>query len=221
MMFNWLYKLEQLPSIKDILSKKYDGDTLTTLSRLYTLLLVIITGAIWFLVPKGLGLVSLGYWSTLGFLLVARLIFPITLLYLSKDIVGNAARRSLQVAVIGLGLLPIFMLLPFNFGNTTTISGDNYVTYAPSCPYCTRAHNSMLASVNLYNQTHSNKIKLINLDEESDAASEIRKHIAFKGTAVNLKDLQGQKLYTAKDANGKPAKPKVNQVWEIINQVHD
>lgn len=127
--------------------------------------------------------------------------------------------------LITLNILFYLMLLYPVFYATGTPSGalkenTTYITYDEKCPYCEKSKVNMNRAVIVYNQTHKDKVKLIDLNSNKPISSEVKQYIKYKGSIVR-KNEDGTfktKIYTKGDANG-PVTSSNSEIYELVKNI--
>lgn len=152
--------------------------------------------------------------TTILFYIVLRNVYP-----LNK--IGKIVIWIIR-GVITLNILSYLMLLYPVFYVTGTPSGPfkentTYIAYDDTCPYCEKSKVNMNRAVLVYNKTHTNKVKLIDLNSTKPISREVIKYLAYKGSIVrkNEDGTVKTKLYTKGDENG-PVAASTREIYDLI-----
>ena len=128
-------------------------------------------------------------------------------------------------AQIVLNILFCLMLIHPIFNGTGTPSGGlvkntTYVAYDDTCPYCAKSKTNMNRAVFAYNQTHRNKVKMVDLRSDKPISKEVTKYIKYKGSIVHM-DKKGTvktKVYTKGDKHG-PIAASNSEIYELLREI--
>lgn len=128
-------------------------------------------------------------------------------------------------AQIILNILFCLMLIHPIFNGTGTPSGGlvkntTYVAYDDTCPYCAKSKPNMNRAVFVYNQTHRNKVKMIDLRSDKPISKEVTKYIKYKGSIVhmNKNGTVKTKVYTKGDKHG-PIAASNSEIYELLRDI--
>lgn len=124
-----------------------------------------------------------------------------------------------------LNILFFSMLIHPIFNGTRTPSGGivkniTYVTYDDTCPYCEKSKQNLNRAVVVYNQTHRNKVKMIDLRSDKPISKEVTKYIKYKGSIIRM-DKNGTvktKVYTKGDKHG-PIETSNSEIYELLQEI--
>lgn len=124
-----------------------------------------------------------------------------------------------------LNILFFSILIHPIFNGTRTPSGGleknvTYVTYDDTCPYCEKSKQNLNRVVFVYNQSHRNKVKMIDLNSDKPISKEVTKYIKYKGTIVRM-DKNGTvktKVYTKGDKHG-PVETSNSEIYELLQEI--
>ena len=128
-------------------------------------------------------------------------------------------------AQIVLNILFCLMLIHPIFNGTGTPSGGlvkntTYVAYDDTCPYCAKSKPNMNRAVFVYNQTHRNKVKMIDLKSDKPISKEVTKYIKYKGSIVHMNKYGTvkTKIYTKGDKTG-PIAASNSEIYELLREI--
>lgn len=129
---------------------------------------------------------------------------------------------AIIIISLGLSLLPINTSVPATV--TKMESGVTYVTYSPKCKFCQKAEHARNKAVNTYNYTHSKKVQLVNLDENTKLTKQLKKHLKYNGMFASQYTKKGRvitatQIYTTgTKVNGKikPTAPSDKATYERL-----
>lgn len=124
-----------------------------------------------------------------------------------------------------LNILFFSMLIHPIFNGTRTPSGElvkntTYVTNDDTCPYCAKSKQNLNRVVFVYNQTHRNKVKMIDLQSDKPISKEVTKYIKYKGSIVRM-DKNGTvktEIYTKGDKHG-PIETSNSEIYELLQEI--
>lgn len=208
---------EKIPTLKQMITKafgyKKEPSTFVLLLVLIAMTLIVIS------LPYTL---SRTYFTGFISLVASGLILMYFMLVLMKSCTGFlrvllSFGFVIQIISFALMIFPLTFLTP----SATSINKNNvtYITYSPTCPYCELAHRSMLRAVNVYNATHIDTIKLINIDKNTKVSNEIKDYIQYKGTIIRFNHGKiSQTQYTLGDSKG-PVKPSASYIYNELNSM--
>lgn len=142
----------------------------------------------------------------------------------SLNKIGKIAIWAMK-GLLTLNILFYLMLLYPVFNATRTPSGalkenTTYITYDEKCPYCEKSKVNMNRAIIVYNQTHKNKVKLIDLNSKKPISSEVKQYIKYKGSIIR-KNEDGTfktKVYTKGDNNG-PVAASNSEIYDLIKNI--
>ena len=111
------------------------------------------------------------------------------------------------------------------FNGTRTPSGGleknvTYVTYDDTCPYCEKSKQNLNRVVFVYNQSHRNEVKMIDLNSDKPISKEVTKYIKYKGSIIRM-DKNGTvkaKVYTKGDKHG-PVEASNSEIYELLQEI--
>lgn len=221
-MIKLIYWWEKLPTVEELIKKYGKGDTkkeiaLFGLLALTALLMLIVP-------PPIVKLFDGSYISLLLAKLVNILLSTSFIAWLYK---GLTRWKSLPKWLVSAQLvLSILFLMPWNFNTSNNKSLENGVVYImqdDECKYCQAANTSMRLAVNLYNQTHSPDIQVIERDDTSKIAQELNNTEILNGTIYKQTE-NGivTDNYIMMDKDNNPVSPSVSYVYDkLITVVKD
>ena len=143
------------------------------------------------------------------------------LLFVMKTISNKYLRIffgfSIVVQIVALINVIFPFYLPDQNSNSKLLSNTTYVTYSPECPYCKVSHMQMARSVQAYNETHVDKVVLVNLDKKDRTATSLKKMIPHMGEVVRIdkRGVLSQHVYTVGNKKG-PVAPSTDYVYGLI-----
>ena len=154
------------------------------------------------------------YVETRNMLLVAYFILLVT----SATAYKNIARKRMFDDVSYLPIFIIYSLLFIGFLLPVVPSSSHgdmkpnttYIAYSKTCSYCIASEKEMKRAVRVYNDSHLSKIKVVDIDKDTDIAEQLRGHITYKGAIIrtNAKNQVTTDMYTAGALDSKTHKLK-------------
>ena len=184
---------------------------------------------VWFMAAVGVGVMydipTSHYNLALTAIVISRVLVIAFVLFALKTVTNKYLRTffgfliAVQVVAFINVIFPFY--LPDQNSNSKLLPDTTYVTYSSACPYCTISHMQMARSVQAYNQTHVDKVVLVNLDKNDTTATSLKKLIPHSGEAVRI-DKHGvlsQHVYTVGNKKG-PVAPSTDYVYGLIESLN-
>lgn len=180
---------------------------------------------VWFVAAIGAGVVydipTRHYNLALTAVIISTVLSVAFLLFVMKTISNKYLRIffgfSIVVQIVALINVIFPFYLPDQNSNSKLLSNTTYVTYSPECPYCKVSHMQMARSVQAYNETHVDKVVLVNLDKKDRTATSLKKMIPHMGEVVRIdkRGVLSQHVYTVGNKKG-PVAPSTDYVYGLI-----
>ena len=158
----------------------------------------------------------------------------ILLLYVKKQWTFSPTKWSYDyskiLSNIGIGILAInmlYLLFPFYriapqpAGNLK--EGTTYVVYREDCGFCQVANRNFNRAYAVYNATHGDTIRIIDMSRPTAAAQEVLDHVDHIGTIVYIDEV-GEvhtDYYTLAGDTGKPIEPPVEYIYQTLKQIRE
>lgn len=164
------------------------------------------------------------YLLALGVVIITDIILIILMLSLIKTYKGWLRNVlfvgfAIQIVSVIFMLFPITLLSPTANTSKEHQSNITYVTYSPTCPYCEIAHTNMLRAVAVYNATHGDTIRLINVDKSTKVTKDVLDYIQYKGTIIRFNGNKAtQSQYTLGNSKG-PVNPSAAYIYKELTSI--
>ena len=218
-MTSFILWYEKLPTFDDYVQKietKLNVSKQLAHGIFSVIILAILAAYLW--LPSLLGLFSnISYWILLLVYLICTASFAWAI-FTAATLWKPRTRDWISIIGFISVMMSLISISPLNYQYNTNYEQDTtYVTYDMTCPYCKKAHTQMIAATNLYNQTHKNQIKIVNIQKDSDLVKKVKAQIKYKGTIINTKTGK-QATYTLKNSKNDPESPSIGYVWKILNK---
>lgn len=211
----WYEKLPTFDSYTKKIAEKLNISEKAANTIFSIVIIALLAANLW--LPGLIGLIPhVSYWV----LLLVYLICAISAAWAMITVATVFSQRVRDwISILGLisVVISFIAISPINYQvNTQYNQGTTYVTYDMTCPYCKKAHTQLIAATNLYNQTHKNQIKIVDIRKDSNLVKKLKSQIKYKGTIINTKTGK-QSTYTLKNSKNDPKTPSIGYVWKILN----
>lgn len=211
----WYEKLPTFDSYVKKLASKLNISEKAANAIFGSFIIILLMANLWLTGLIGL-IPHVSYWVMLLVYLICAISAAWAMITVAT-IFSQRVRDWVSVLALISVVISFIAISPINYQyNTKYEPGTTYVTYDMTCPYCKKAHTQLIAATNLYNQTHKNQIKIVDISKDSNLVKKLKSQIDYKGTIINTKTGE-QAKYTLKNSKNDPETPSIEYVWQILN----